>query len=29
MMDEEEINKLYKLEESIVKLGIEEYNKII
>jgi hypothetical protein len=29
MMDEEERKKLYKLEESIVKLGIEEYNKII
>ena len=29
MRDEEERKKLYKLEESIVNLGIEEYNKII
>ena len=29
MRDEEERKKLYKLEESIVNLGSEEYNKII
>ncbi len=29
MMDEEQRKKLYKLEESIVNLGSEEYNKII
>jgi site-specific DNA-adenine methylase len=29
MMDEEKRNELYKLEESILKNGMEEYNKII
>ena len=29
MKDEEERKKLYKLEESIINIGIEEYNKII
>ena len=29
MMDEEKRKKLYKLEESILKYGMDEYNKIM